>query len=192
MVVGGLAMACTTSPKPRPVPSSQVRAERVGQNAVSKLRSALMRRVMAAVKKGGVGAAIDACSGDAQRITARVNRDLGGQVTVKRTSLRLRNAANAPDAVELRALKKLAALHRQTGAPPHLLEREQRASGTVYRLFVPIRMGGLCVKCHGPAAGLSPAVRAALQKQYPADRATGYRAGDLRGMFSVTISASSL
>jgi Protein of unknown function (DUF3365) len=187
--------ACSPSPKPRPAPSAsasaRVRAERVGRSGVARLRSALMRRVVSAVKKGGVGAAIDACAGDAQRITAQVNRDLGPKVFVKRTSLRVRNPANAPDAVERRALKKLAALHGRSGAPTHLLEREQRPAGAVYRLFVPIRMVGLCAKCHGPAAGLSPAVQAVLQKRYPTDQATGYQAGDLRGMFSVTIGASS-
>lgn len=192
MAAAWLVAACAPSPQPRPAPSSQVRAERVGKRAVARLRSALMRRVRVAMKKGGASAAIGACAQEAQRITARVNRELGGQVTVKRTSLRVRNPANTPDAAERRALIKLAALHGRSGAPPYLLEREQRASATVYRFYVPIRMVGLCVKCHGPADLLAPAIRSVLQKRYPSDRATGYRSGDLRGMFSVTIPASAL
>jgi hypothetical protein len=46
--------------------------------------------------------------------------------------------------------------------------------------------GTLCLACHGQVSSLDPAVRAVLAERYPADRATGYRAGDLRGAVSVT------
>jgi len=192
MVAAWLLPACAPSPKPRPVPSTRVRAERVGQRAVARLRSALMRRVLAAVRSAGVAAATEACAGDAQRITARVNRELGPGVTVKRTGLRVRNPKNEPDAAERGALQRLALALKQGAMPAHLLGREARPTGAVYRFYVPIRALGLCVKCHGPAATIAPAVRAVLQKRYPGDRATGYGVGDLRGMFSVTIRESAL
>ena len=44
-----------------------------------------------------------------------------------------------------------------------------------------------CASCHGPAEGISPAVRRALAERYPADRATGFAEGEIRGWFWVEI-----
>ena len=41
--------------------------------------------------------------------------------------------------------------------------------------------GQLCVTCHGES--LAPDVQERLAERYPTDRATGYRVGDLRGVF---------
>ena len=45
----------------------------------------------------------------------------------------------------------------------------------------PIFMQPLCVTCHG--AELAPDLQARLEELYPEDQATGYSAGDLRGVF---------
>ena len=52
----------------------------------------------------------------------------------------------------------------------------------------PIAAGAPCLKCHGPADGLSPGVRAALQGSYPSDQATGFEAGEFRGFFWAEVS----
>jgi hypothetical protein len=51
------------------------------------------------------------------------------------------------------------------------------------RLIDPIRVEAPCVACHGPKETIAPAVRDVLAAKYPADEATGYSAGDLRGAF---------
>jgi hypothetical protein len=45
----------------------------------------------------------------------------------------------------------------------------------------------LCVNCHGPRDALAPGVAEILDAEYPDDRATGYRPGDLRGLVRVSI-----
>jgi hypothetical protein len=45
----------------------------------------------------------------------------------------------------------------------------------------PIRIGPMCLQCHGDA--IDEEVAAALDARYPEDRARGYAAGDLRGVF---------
>lgn len=45
----------------------------------------------------------------------------------------------------------------------------------------PIRVGPMCLQCHG--AAISEPVAAALDARYPEDQARGYEAGDLRGVF---------
>jgi hypothetical protein len=45
----------------------------------------------------------------------------------------------------------------------------------------PIYVQPLCVTCHG--ATLAPDLQAKIDELYPNDQATGYAAGDLRGVF---------
>ena len=42
-----------------------------------------------------------------------------------------------------------------------------------------------CLMCHG--SGLDPALKAEIDRLYPDDQATGFKAGELRGAFTVTI-----
>jgi hypothetical protein len=53
--------------------------------------------------------------------------------------------------------------------------------------FKPILLQPLCLNCHGnEELDISPAVLAMLKKEYPEDKATGFAAGDLRGMWHIT------
>jgi hypothetical protein len=51
----------------------------------------------------------------------------------------------------------------------------------------PIAQRPLCATCHGPAEGIDPAVRSLLRERYPADRAVGFRDGEIRGWFWVEV-----
>ena len=51
----------------------------------------------------------------------------------------------------------------------------------------PIHMKGLCMQCHGDR--IKPDVKARLRALYPEDRATGFKRGELRGMFWVKLPA---
>jgi mono/diheme cytochrome c family protein len=98
-------------------------------------------------------------------------------VGLGRTSHRLRNAANAPPAwaapyVAAAAGKKAAEVK------PVAVDLGDRIG-----LLRPIPTGQGCLRCHGPAEGLTPGVRDALSRGYPADQATGFAEGDLRGFF---------
>jgi hypothetical protein len=48
----------------------------------------------------------------------------------------------------------------------------------------------MCAGCHGPAAGISQAVRTELADRYPSDRAVGFADGEIRGWFWVEIPAT--
>jgi hypothetical protein len=43
----------------------------------------------------------------------------------------------------------------------------------------------VCVNCHGDAANLAPEIKERIAREYPADRATGYLPGQIRGAVSV-------
>ncbi|MBK6511624.1 MAG: DUF3365 domain-containing protein [Haliea sp.] len=59
-----------------------------------------------------------------------------------------------------------------------------------FRYMKAIPTGDVCTGCHGTQ--IAAPLANALKERYPADRATGFVAGDLRGAFSVRIAADGL
>jgi len=55
------------------------------------------------------------------------------------------------------------------------------------RSYAPMRVGEVCVRCHGDPDDLAPGVADLLAEEYPEDRATGYAMGDFRGVIRVSI-----
>jgi len=65
----------------------------------------------------------------------------------------------------------------QGDSSPQQVELEDGATGYIEPIYV--KPG--CLQCHGSV--LTPEVRDYLAKHYPDDRATGFSAGDYRGLF---------
>jgi hypothetical protein len=146
---------------------------------VQELGTRLKAALTDAMGRGGPEAAIGVCKDVAPSLAAELSRRSGAKVM--RTSAKFRNPLNAPEAWATPVLedfsKALAA-----GRSPTDLEFYARTDDGV-RYLKPIIAEGLCLACHGTA--LTPAVQAALGADYPHDRATGYRLGELRGAFVV-------
>lgn len=124
--------------------------------------------------EAGPAAAIDACRVEAPEIAAEYST---GGVKLGRASHRLRNPGNAgPDWVTPTLERWLAnADDRQ----PVVVELDGERVGYVE----PIVTQPLCLACHGET--LAPDVADAIAELYPEDQATGFGAGDLRGVFWV-------
>jgi len=122
----------------------------------------------------GPAAAIDACRGEAPRLAEKYST---AGIKVGRTSDRLRNPANAgPDWVTPTLQRWLADADARE---PAVVELDGERVGYVE----PIVTQPLCLACHGET--LSPAVADTIERLYPEDQATGFAAGDLRGVFWV-------
>ena len=127
-----------------------------------------------AMASGGPVAAIGACKDTAPEIAARLSRESGA--TVSRTSLRVRNPANEPQAWQadvLRAFESDAATD----------EFFDRSGNNEARYMKAITTGALCLNCHGTV--LAPDIRKKLDAAYPDDQARDYYLGDIRGAFSI-------
>ena len=133
---------------------------------------------------GGAEQAIAFCSAEAQELTDSVSDALGPGWTVKRTTVRTRNPRNAPDSLEAEALTFFHTAAEEGEVPDHLVQATPSGD---YRYYMPLQLGEMCLQCHGPRESLEPAVRQVLDTRYPADQATGYAAGDLRGLVRVTV-----
>lgn len=109
-------------------------------------------------------------------------------VSIRRVSLRARNMDNRPDAWEAEILRRL---ERQASRGEPLAEETEadvlEQGKAYYRFLKPIRVQAMCLSCHGQREEMHEGVGKLLAERYPKDQATGYRAGDLRGAFSVKI-----
>lgn len=160
---------------PQQTPAQQAQAAKAAA-ARDALAKRLQGRVMEAVATQGAAAAIGVCRGEAPALTTEVAREHG--VRIGRTAERLRSLMNGAPAWA----GTLVATRRET---PAFLAGPDGTLGALY----PIRLQALCVGCHGAREALAPDVRAALERDYPSDRATGFSEGDLRGWIWVEVPA---
>ncbi len=163
-------------PTPPGAPAPDPRFARA-KAAAESLRAQLLAAVEAAVDARGVAGAVDVCRTTAPTLTAAAQT---ATLTIGRTSARLRNGDNAPRAWVQPLLEELVKARPELrGARTTLLP--DGALGVV----LPIPAGPPCLKCHG--VDVAPDVKAAIARHYPNDQATGFREGDLRGVFWVEV-----
>ena len=127
----------------------------------------------------GPDKAIAACKIEAPRIAAALSVD---GVVLGRSSHRLRNPNNeAPDWVQ-------PVLDAYVAATDGLEARSISLPDGRAGYVEPILTQPLCLTCHGDVQDPSLAKR--IEEDYPQDRATGFAAGELRGVFWVEYSAA--
>ena len=156
-----------------------VEGPKIIAEAFAKLSGALGEAI---AKDGPVGA-LNLFSEKAPQIAKEVATAHG--VTLRRATHKPRNPKNAADEVEKSAMETfMAALAEKEAPTPQVITN---ADGG--RTFIaPIVLGNpLCLQCHGtPGKDIAPETLAAIQKLYPDDKATGFRLGDLRGLWRIT------
>jgi hypothetical protein len=167
-----------------PPDSATVAAARA---AAGSLGADLLGMLTQALEEGGPAGAIALCADSAQ---ARTARHAAAGIYLRRVGTRVRNPMNAPDSVERAVLAAFAAA-LEAGRQPADTFFVMAAGDAPAQLHYlrPVRIAEPCLACHGDPATIADTVRAVLAARYPADEATGYRVGDLRGAVSVRIPA---
>jgi hypothetical protein len=156
-----------------------------GRTAAAALNETLRTRMGRSLKESGPRSAMSVCAYQAQALAEEVGKNEG--VKVKRTSLKLRNPANAPDDYEKQLLARLSAEAREGNLSDEYMDERRELGRKVVRYAKPLVVGAFCVTCHGRAEEIPEDVRKALETRYPEDAATGYREGDFLGIVSVII-----
>ena len=155
------------------------------RGAVKALFGALKTELVAAIEAGGPGAAITVCNEKAMLITQEISQKQGWQIA--RTSLKTRNPVNAPDAWERGVLEQFEA-RSAAGEDPATIEHHEVVTvegKPVFRYMKAIPTAEKpCLACHG--ADIKPEIAAKLDAHYPDDQARGYKAGDIRGAFTIS------
>ncbi|MFY9779692.1 MAG: DUF3365 domain-containing protein [Candidatus Baltobacteraceae bacterium] len=181
LLLGGAALAAE-QPATQPAVSPDIAASRA---AAQKFGATLQAALKQAMQSGGPVNGIAVCHDTASQIAAAVSKNEG--MTIRRTSLKPRNSANAPDAWELAVLKEFE-VRKAQGEPADKLEFSAVVDGAngqrTFRYMKAIPTAALCLACHGEH--ISPDVKAKLNELYPNDMAHGYKEGDLRGAFTIS------
>ena len=147
---------------------------------IGDFQASLQGRLMKAIASGGATGAIGECRIAAPGISDSMS--LEGWI-IKRVSDKNRNPDNRPTLAE----RNILAVFGDTSQPNKKFYGEwiTEDSVTYYTYYKPIYVKNLCLKCHGDLQTLAPGVYQAVKEDYPTDKATGYKEGELRGMFVV-------
>lgn len=176
-------------PAPASSPATPEESEAVAEEArpvAAALMATLSGRLQEAIQERGTAGALEFCNVQALPLTEEVAEERGMEVV--RTSLRLRNPANAADAVDAEALAWFQERVAAGESPPAVHVRRVGDEG--YRYYQPLVTAGACLQCHGPRESLAPDVQRALDERYPEDEAVGYAEGDWRGLLRVSVPPS--
>lgn len=164
--------------------------KRAGESkaAVKQFMGQLKGELVKAMKSGGPTKAIEVCNTVAPAIAKDMSDKTGWEVG--RTSLKTRNANNAPDDWEKMVLQKFEERAANGESPAKMAHFEvvEQNGKEVFRFMKAIGMPPLekapCLKCHGE--NIDPAITAKLDELYPNDQARGYKPGMIRGAFTIT------
>ncbi|OOZ40332.1 hypothetical protein BOW53_08135 [Solemya pervernicosa gill symbiont] len=200
LIAAAVAVACQSGiAMADEIGDRSAKSRTVIKNMVKNMKGMLMSEI----KKGGPAGAIDVCSKKAPMAMGKVMKKTGW-TKVGRTSLKIRNPGNAPDAWELAVLKSFESRKAKGEDITKMEYAEIVTSGVsdssgngvrstygsvsaaggkkAFRYMKAIPTGKPCMNCH--ATKIKPAVEAKLKELYPTDKARGFKPGDIRGAFT--------
>jgi Protein of unknown function (DUF3365) len=170
---------------PAPAASDDVRARAGKARELTHAYSEKLRAgILKALKDGGPVGAIGACNTLAPELNTSITES--STFEISRTSMRVRNPDNAPDAWE-QAILELFQKSYAAGGDTKALESYDvvttQEGQRLFRYMRPITMREPCLVCHGPSVAQD--VKAEIAKYYTDDKAVGFNLGELRGAFSL-------
>jgi hypothetical protein len=185
-----MLLAAAVSGTSEAKPSLEERALAKGRQAATRTFGLLSSNLQHAIKTSGVTNALPYCSALADPLTQQVARELNADI--RRVTHRPRNPKGAASAEELELIRRYqAALTKDTNAVAPTLVTNTAGRIVFYSPIV--ITNALCLQCHGaPETEVRPETLAAIAKLYPRDQATGFKLGDLRGLWRVEFSRESL
>jgi hypothetical protein len=181
-----MMVAALTAVAGAPAADELAEREAAARAASSELLVQLGGALKREMGSGGPEAAISVCRDLAPQISGTISRANGWRMT--RVGTRVRNPLlGLPDAWES---STLAAFEKRAGSGEPYQdmvagEVVEEGGKRYYRFMKAIAVKPVCLVCHGSEDSIPAGVGAQLATQYPMDRATGYRQGELRGAVSI-------
>lgn len=148
---------------------------------VQQFSGSLQGALQSAIQEGGLTNAIEVCQVAAPEMASD---NSGGDWTISRTALKIRNPDNRPTAWQKLQLEAMQGQPVRNGRPVEVWQVSSAAEQPAFKYMSAIPTGGVCLGCHGD--DVSAQVRGTLDELYPEDEALGFLAGELRGAFVVT------
>ncbi|MDW7975775.1 MAG: DUF3365 domain-containing protein [Leptospiraceae bacterium] len=138
----------------------------------------LRAELMKAIQKNQFDGAISVC----KEISPAMERSYSEKYKMKiyRISDKYRNPDHKPTPDEMEVLNYWQEKMKQNQE----LKAVYFQVGNKTKVMKPIKtFADLCLQCHGDPAKMNPAVLERIKKEYPDDKAVGYKLNDLRGAF---------
>ncbi|MCK9448266.1 MAG: DUF3365 domain-containing protein [Bacteroidales bacterium] len=151
-----------------------------GQEIIRNTFLALNNQLRQAMEEGGPEYAIRFCKIAALPITDSMSTQYSA--SIRRVSENYRNPNNAPQDEELAVLKVMEIADKTGVTTSEMIIFHD--DHTDY--YAPITVGPHCLKCHGvPLEDFDEEHARLISSLYPDDKATGYKQGDLRGIWHI-------
>ena len=149
-----------------------------GDSISAIVQKVLLANVMQAMKSGGPGYAVSFCNEQAMPLTDSLAK--AHNCLIQRVSDKYRNPANKLTAQDQEIWTKIA-----SAATANTLSGSENGQVVFYK---PIKIAmPACLACHGTAGKeMDPKTFEIIKQKYPDDLATGYKEGDLRGLWKIT------
>jgi len=156
------------------------------KTAIMKMGKSLKMHMKQNMKSGGVEKAAAFCSSEATELSKKINATYKKGISVKRISLKYRNSAAKPTVDEEKVLQQIEKdINAGKKVPPMIVKEIAKNS---YKVYKPLYMDkGVCLTCHGSVGVRDEKAYKLIKEKYPHDKAVGYKKGDFRGAFVVTI-----
>lgn len=179
IVTGAILGAQSSGPWPiRDAPAELRPVIARADTMIAAMHDSLLRELSRGFEKGGADQAINSCHIDSLLMAQRISRE---GAAAGRTSDRLRSPTNTPRPWAA------AIVSENAGRMARDVDGFAVDLGDRVGVIRPISERPMCANCHGPAGKLSPTVRRELAERYPADRAVGFKEGEIRGWFWVEV-----
>ena len=140
-------------------------------------QSELKKSLLSAMRSGGPKMGVEVCKKKALGVAQEVGHE--SQWSVRRISLKTRNASNKPNENEGKILEHF---EMQAAKDKSVQELEWWGTNSGQQIYMKaIPTSDLCLTCHGK--NVDSELEAIISKHYPQDKAHGYVLGEIRGAF---------
>jgi len=170
--------SCSKSLSKKEVELYTIQGKEIAQATAKKLGGTMIEKM----KDGGVKEAVPFCNTKAIPFTDEMSEKF--DVSIKRTSHLLRNTDNKPNAEEIIVINNYRDLVTKGKGLKPVVELDKDGNPHFY---APIIIQKKCLTCHGEVGeDVTKLSDSIIESYYPKDLATGFKEGDLRGIWSIT------
>ncbi len=173
--------SCSKSLSKKEVEQYTIQGKEIAQTTAKKLGGIMGEKM----KDGGVKEAVPFCNAEALSLTEEMS--VNYNVNIKRSSHRLRNEKNKPNDEENIVINNYNKLFSEGEKLKPIVGLD--ASGNPH-FYAPILLQKKCLACHGEiGVDVTKKSDSIIKSYYPKDLATGFKEGDIRGIWSITFKA---
>ncbi len=170
--------SCSKSLSKKEVEQYTIQGKEIAQATAKKLGSTLVEKM----KDGGVKDAVPFCNAEAINLTKEMSDNFN--ISIKRTSHRLRNGDNKPNEEENNIINNYNKLFSEGKKLKPIAQLDQLGKPHFY---APILLQKKCLACHGEiGVDVTKKSDSIIRSYYPKDLATGFKEDDIRGIWSIS------